>query len=121
MPWLHRKARRGFRGYPIGTVAFYGPTADFATKIVASIVAGENREPDHLQRWSSQHTDVRTDADIGEQVIAFLRAHAAQSIVLTDGIIGCQHEEGIDYPEGASCPRCPYWAGRDRWTKERIH
>jgi hypothetical protein len=40
--------------------------------------------------------------------------------VVTDGIIGCPHEEGTDYPEGASCPQCPYWAGRDRFTHERI-
>ena len=39
----------------------------------------------------------------------------------TDGLIGCPHEEGIDYPEGKSCPQCPYWAGRDRFTRERIH
>src|SRR5712692_4405008 len=31
-----------------------------------------------------------------------------------DGIIGCPHEEGIDYPEGKSCPQCPYWARRAR-------
>ena len=23
-------------------------------------------------------------------------------------LIGCPHEEGIDYPEGHSCPHCPY-------------
>ena len=23
--WLEKKAKRGFRGYPIGTIAFYGP------------------------------------------------------------------------------------------------
>jgi hypothetical protein len=35
---------------------------------------------------------------------------------MTDKIIGCPHEEGIDYPDGEQCPVCPYWAGRDRWT-----
>jgi hypothetical protein len=30
------------------------------------------------------------------------------------------HEEGIDY-EGATCPACPFWAGRDRWTGTRLH
>lgn len=40
---------------------------------------------------------------------------------LMDSVFGCPHEEGIDYPEGASCPHCPYWAGRDRSTLERIH
>jgi hypothetical protein len=39
---------------------------------------------------------------------------------MTDRIIGCPHEEGIDY-EGAACPACPFWAGRDRWTGERVH
>jgi len=34
---------------------------------------------------------------------------------------GLPHEEGIDYPDGSSCPKCPYWAGRDRGTLERIH
>jgi hypothetical protein len=29
-------------------------------------------------------------------------------------MLGCPHEEGIDYPEGEACPECPYWAGRDR-------
>jgi hypothetical protein len=38
--WLRKKAKRGFRGYPVATVAFYGPTADCATKVVASISSG---------------------------------------------------------------------------------
>jgi hypothetical protein len=40
---------------------------------------------------------------------------------LADRIIGCPHEEGVDYPEGQSCPRCPFWAHRDRWSGELIH
>jgi hypothetical protein len=39
---------------------------------------------------------------------------------MTDRIIGCPHEEGIDY-EGDTCPARPLWAGRDRWTGERLH
>jgi hypothetical protein len=105
--WLRKKAKRGFHGYPIATVA--------------SIVPGDGCDPDPIQRWLSQDTDVRTDPEIGEQVIAFLTAHAARSVVVTDGIIGCPHEEGIDYPDGQSCPQCPHWAGRDRWTGERVH
>jgi hypothetical protein len=64
--------------------------------------------------------DVRQDLDIGEQILAFLKPHARRSTVITEGIIGCPHEEGVDYPEGRSCPQCPYWAGRDRFTHERI-
>jgi len=32
--------------------------------------------------------------------------------VVTDGIIGCPHEEGIDFPVGEGCPYCPFWRGK---------
>ena len=121
-PWLPKKAERGFHGYPIATIAFYGPTDKLATKVAVSIILTENHEPDVLERWFSESgLDVRHDPVIGEQVVAFLKTHAARSTVVSDGIIGCPHEEGVDYLEGKYCPQCPYWAGRDRWTKERVH
>jgi hypothetical protein len=119
-PWLRRKLKQGFRGYPIATVAFYGQTAELATKVVVAIVCDEGREPDPLERWFSEDTDVRDNPDVGEKVLAFLKEHAAKSVIVTDGLIGCPHEEGIDYREGKSCPLCPYWAGRDRFSRERI-
>jgi hypothetical protein len=118
--WQGKKAKQGFRGYPVATVAFYGPTADLATKIVVAIVRDEGHEPDPLKCWFSEDTDVRNNPAIGEKILAFLKEHAAKSVIVTDGLIGCPHEEGIDYPEGKSCPLCPYWAGRDRFTRERI-
>jgi hypothetical protein len=118
--WSSREIRRGFRGFPAATIAFYGPTADLASKVVVAIVRDEGREPDPLERWFSEDIDVRTDPAVGEKVVAFLKTHAVKSVIVTDGIIGCPHEEGTDYPEGKSCPQCPYWAGRDRFTRERI-
>ncbi|MGH9387747.1 MAG: DUF1186 domain-containing protein [Vicinamibacterales bacterium] len=38
----------------------------------------------------------------------------------SERIIGCPHEEGIDYPMGRSCPRCPFWADIDRFTHEPV-
>jgi hypothetical protein len=38
-PRLGKKNKRGFRGYPIATVALYGPTSDFATKVVVTVAA----------------------------------------------------------------------------------
>jgi hypothetical protein len=120
--WVGKKSRPAFRGYPIATVAFYGPNDKLATKVVVSIILTENDQPDYLKRWLSEgDLDVRRDSAIGEQVVAFLKPYAPRSTVVTDRIIGCPHEEGTDYREGASCPRCPYWAGRDRFTHERIH
>ncbi|HXU39497.1 MAG TPA: hypothetical protein VN937_24295 [Blastocatellia bacterium] len=115
---LTKKSRRGFRGYPVATVAFYGPDDKRATKVAVGIINEERADPDPLQRWHSDQTDLRFDEQIIKQVLDFIRRHKALSVATTDRIIGCPHEEGIDYPEGTSCPECPFWEGRNRWTGE---
>ncbi len=116
---LAKKAKKGFRGYPVGTLAFYGPDDQRATKLVASIVEGEDEEPSVMEKWFSEEGDVRKDIEIIEQAAEFLEQHGARSVVMPDRIIGCPHEEGIDY-EGPTCPECPFWAIRDRWSGEVI-
>jgi hypothetical protein len=112
---LEKKASRGFRGYPVGTVAFYGADNKRASKVAVGIIPFEDAEATYLERWHSDDRDVRRAADIGEAILAFLHKHGARTVVLSDGIIGCPHEEGIDYPDGQACPMCPFWAHRDRW------
>lgn len=118
---IERKARKGFRGYPVGTVALYGPDDRKATKVAVGIVLGEGEEPAKLERWLSEDTDVRNDAEVQRAVVEFLRENQVESVVMADRIIGCPHEEGIDYPEGERCPQCPFWATRDRWTGDVLH
>jgi len=116
--WLEKKAKRGPAGYPVGTIAFYGPDNRRASKAAVAVVPGADAEPTDLRRWFSETGDVRKDGTILEEIATFLRAHAVRSVAMMEGIIGCPHEEGIDYPEGETCPNCPYWAGRNRWTGE---
>ena len=118
---MAKKAKRGFKGYPLATIALYGPTAVLATKIAVSIIPDERNQPDQLERWFSQDRDIRHDHTIGKEIEAFLRQHQVRSVAAVDRIIGCPHEEGVDYPDGQSCPQCPFWAGRDRFTHERLH
>jgi hypothetical protein len=113
--WLRKKAKQGMRGYPVGTIAYYGPDHSRASKVAVSVVAGEGLEPE-LRRWFSEKGDVRTDETILAEVSTFFRQHSVRSVGIVDRIIGCPHEEGIDYPMGEHCPECPYWAGRDRWS-----
>ena len=117
---LRKLERKGFRGYPIATVAYYGPDDQHATKVAIGIVPFENSEPSLLERWYSETTDIRSDLEINEKIIHFIKQNNAKSVVIADRIIGCPHEEGKDYPEGPVCPKCPFWVNRDRFTKEII-
>jgi hypothetical protein len=114
---LEREARRGFRGYPVGTVAWYGPDATRATKVAVALAPAAGAEPVALERWVATQGDVRNDGLIGQHVLAFLAARRAHTAVLSPGIIGCPHEEDVDYAGGGECPQCPYWHGRDRWAR----
>lgn len=105
--------------FPIGTIAFYGPTDRFATKVAVGVVDAKRRVI-ALERWFSSGQDVREDEEISRKIAAFLQSHHVSRIVMSERIIGCPHEEGIDYPEGGTCPKCPFWAGRDRWTGKRL-
>jgi hypothetical protein len=48
---LRKKARKGLRGWPIATVAFYGPNLSQATKVTVGIVPSENAEVEELRDW----------------------------------------------------------------------
>ena len=117
---LKKKTRRGFGGYPIATIAFYGPDDTTASKAAVAILNAEGAEPSALQRWFTGIGDVRTDPAIANEILQFVRDHGAKSVVTTERIIGCPHEEGIDYPEGQVCPQCPFWAHRDRWSGDMV-
>ena len=107
--------------YPLGTIATYGPTSVLATTLVASVLQKEkDREPSATRIWMRQAVDVRHDQTVAADVARFLQEHGVKESVTSDRIIGCPHEEGIDYPMGRSCPRCPFWAGIDRFTHEPL-
>jgi len=114
--WLEKKTKRGMRGFPVGTIAFYGPDNRRATKVAVGIVLAPRSEPAELRRWFSDTDDLRTNEAVLAEIVDFLREHEVLSVGMADRILGCPHEEGIDYPDGGTCPDCPYWAGRNRWT-----
>jgi hypothetical protein len=113
---LRKKADHGFSGYPVATVAYYGPDDKLATKVAVGIVLGDDQEPAFLEPWFSEGGDLRNNHEVNEHILKFIRSHQVKSVVIADRIIGCPHQEGIDYPEGSACPECPFWAHRDRWT-----
>jgi len=115
---LKKKARRGFRGYPVATIAFYGPDDVRASKVAVGIMVAQGADPKALERWFDEEGDVRRNPAIGNQILQFIQDHEVKTVVMTERIIGCPHEEGKDYPDGEVCPQCPFWAHRDRWSGE---
>ena len=121
----HKKAltklvRKGQKGFPVATVAFYGPDNTRASKVVCSIIEHEDADPDPMRKWFTDG-EARTSEQILGQLLAFIEEHGARTVAMADALLGCPHEEGIDYPRGESCPHCPYWKNRDRFSHERIH
>jgi len=112
---LEKKARRRTRTYPLATIAYYGPNDQRATKVVVGIVT-QSDEVVAMQKWFSEDDDVRLSPAINQQIVDFLAQQHAASVVMPDRIIGCPHEEGIDYPSGETCPQCLFWKSKDRWT-----
>jgi hypothetical protein len=115
---LEKKANKGFIGYPVGTVAFYGPDASRASKVAVGIVLVPDGQAVVMRKWYSDTADLRRDPNVGQEILAFLEEQGVRSVAMGDGMMGCPHEEGPDYPLGEVCPMCPYWAGRDRFTGE---
>lgn len=117
---FRKKTKKGFAGYPVATVAYYGPDNQRASKVAVGIILAAGGDAEVLERWFSDTQDVRTDPDVLKEVLDFISAHSAKSVVVVDGIIGCPHEEGADSPEGGKCPQCIFWAHRDRFTGDLL-
>jgi hypothetical protein len=104
--------------FPMATIAAYGPENLRATKLVVAVFNKQGEEPIALRRWFTTETDARQDPVIAAEIGEFLKGFAVKSAIHTDRIIGCPHEEGIDYPQGGICPECPFWWNVDRFTHE---
>src|SRR5215210_7989767 len=116
-----RASQRSRAKYPRATISAYGPDNRRATKLVVGILrrAGQ-KEANPMRTWSTDASDVRHDPVIAAELADWLRSQGIKDTISYDRIIGCPHEEGIDYPIGRTCPQCPFWASVDRFTHEPI-
>src|SRR4029077_12100207 len=66
---LRKKARKGLRGWPIATIAFYGPNLSQATKVAVGIVPSENADVEELRDWKVDRGDIRADSGIAREIL----------------------------------------------------
>ena len=118
---LHKKAKKGRRGWPMATVAYYGPDASRANKVNVSILPAWDAPATTMHAWTVADGDIRVDGAVAEAMLGFIAEHNALSVGIAPKILGCPHQQGIDY-DGDWCPdaACAYWHGRDRWSGERV-
>jgi hypothetical protein len=88
--------------------------------VVGILRRADQKNPNPLRSWSTEAGDVRNDPVTAAELADWLRSQGIKDTLSYDRIIGCPHEEGIDYPIGRTCPRCPFWANVDRFTHEPI-
>jgi hypothetical protein len=110
MKGLERKAQKGFQGYPLGIIAFYGYNDRSAAKAVIGIVMEAGGTPEHIRKWVSEKGDLRKDVSSIKELFRYIEAHHVQSVAMTPGIYYCPHEPGIDFPEDGTCPHCSFWS-----------
>jgi hypothetical protein len=94
---LRKKAKKGMRGWPAATIALYGPNLRQATKVAVGFVPAENADVGDMRDWELADGDVRNDPAIAQEILEFMERHGVLSVVMSGAIMGCPHEEGIDY------------------------
>lgn len=95
--------------YPMGTVAAYGPDDKRTTKITAGVILHATAEP-IIERWVA--TNGTTDPKVQQELKFFFMRYGVKQVAMSEGNLGCPHEEGEDFPLGGDCPFCPFWKGK---------
>jgi hypothetical protein len=127
-------SRLGRPGTPLLSSAFSGlfskripprhhperwPATPFYVKLKSNIRSPEigNRIPEGLdggaepitKRWLA--TDLTTDPKVRKKIDKFFNKHQVTQVGMSDGNMGCQDEEGEDFPVGDDCPYFPLVEG----------
>lgn len=95
--------------YPMAAIAYYGPDDQTATKAVVAIIDASQTILDSSS-WLVDKGDIRFDEQTSREIARFVQQHAIEKAVIAEGILGCPHVPGEDYPKGEPCPHCPFWA-----------
>jgi hypothetical protein len=93
------------RGWPVARIAFYGPNLSQATKVLCLNRTVREGGGSADTQPEVDHGDIRGDAGVARVILEFIEKHRVLAVAVTDGIIGCAHQQGINY-EGEWCPAC---------------
>jgi hypothetical protein len=81
---ISKRVKRGFHGYPIISIQYFGPSEALATKVEVSFIEQENAEP-MLETFNSE-TDIRKDETVQTTIIKIIDRVDAQTVTLEDKV-----------------------------------
>jgi hypothetical protein len=102
-----KKAIKEKKNFPIGILVHFGPDSETITKTVAVVVQRKNATLS-IKSWNTP--DISSNPKIAKDIGNYFKQNLVEEILMTDGVAGCPHDEGVDYPRGSDCPHCPYWS-----------
>jgi hypothetical protein len=70
------------------------------------------RKGDGRGRVITHDNLVTTNPKEQQEFTDFLLQHGVKQVAMSQGNMGCPHEEGEDFPHGEDCPFCPFWKGK---------
>ncbi|RLD04619.1 MAG: hypothetical protein DRI56_10915 [Chloroflexota bacterium] len=92
--------------YPVATITYHGPDDQTATKISVGIVKSKEDAP-IIEHWTGE--GIAEDVNAAHEISQFLQTHGVERVITSESVMSCPHVEGVDYPEGETCPLCPFW------------
>jgi hypothetical protein len=81
---IEKLAKRGFKGYPLVSIEYFGVTADTATEVVMTFTLEEGAEP-QSQKFLSK-SDAREDETIQSVLVKTIERTDASTVAQVDGV-----------------------------------
>ena len=81
---IAKQVKKGFKGYPQLSFAYFGKTSNIATEVVVTFTLAEGAEPQE-QKFVSEN-DVRKDETIQSVLVKIIDRAGANSVLETEGV-----------------------------------
>ncbi|MGP4844710.1 hypothetical protein ACTXGQ_11305 [Marinobacter sp. 1Y8] len=81
---IAKQAKRGFNGYPLVSLEYFGKASGAATDVLILFTSEEGAEPQE-QRFSSE-TDAREDENIQSIIVKIIERSGANTVTEVDGV-----------------------------------
>ena len=81
---ISKRVKRGFHGYPMISIQYFGPSETLATKVEVGFIQEENAEP-MLETFNSE-TDIRVDETVQTTIIKIIDRVDAKTVTLDENV-----------------------------------